>query len=114
MASLRGQSDGFSSAAYRTRDRYGSRALGPCDHAINLSAPSKQTSGAVSKLITPNQFFFRSMAIGVLARATLISAIYKRSLALTVGSRAKHPNGKLTTHLSSDVSGAPFQRVEVD
>lgn len=54
--------------------------------------------------VCQHQFFFRSMAIGVLARATLISAIYKRSLSLTVGSRSKHPNGKLINHISSDVS----------
>ena len=50
------------------------------------------------------QFFFRSMAMGVLTRAALISAIYKRSLSLSIGSRAQHPNGKLINHLSSDVS----------
>ena len=58
----------------------------------------------IMQSITQHQFFFRSMAIGVLARATLISAIYKRSLALSVGARSQHPNGKLLTILSSDIS----------
>jgi hypothetical protein len=44
------------------------------------------------------------MAIGVLVRATLISAVYKRALSLTVEARAAHPNGQLTTLVSSDVS----------
>jgi ATP-binding cassette subfamily C (CFTR/MRP) protein 1 len=44
------------------------------------------------------------MAIGVLTRASLISAIYKRSLSMTVGARATHPNGRLTNYISSDVS----------
>ena len=44
------------------------------------------------------------MAIGVLVRATLISAVYKRALSLTVEARASHPNGQLTTLVSSDVS----------
>jgi ATP-binding cassette subfamily C (CFTR/MRP) protein 1 len=54
--------------------------------------------------MTHRQFFFRSMAIGVLVRATLISAVYKRALTLTVEARAAHPNGQLTTLVSSDVS----------
>ncbi len=37
------------------------------------------------------QFFFRSMCIGVLARAALICATYKRAMHLTVKSRAMHP-----------------------
>lgn len=49
-------------------------------------------------------FFFRSMAIGVLARATLVSAVYKQALSMTVESRSHHPSGKLTTLVSSDVS----------
>jgi ATP-binding cassette subfamily C (CFTR/MRP) protein 1 len=56
------------------------------------------------RLSTHHQFFFRSMAIGVLVRATLISAVYKRALSLTVEARAAHPNGQLTTLVSSDVS----------
>ncbi len=44
------------------------------------------------------------MAMGVLTRAALISAVYKRSLSLSIGARAQHPNGKLVNHISSDVS----------
>jgi ATP-binding cassette subfamily C (CFTR/MRP) protein 1 len=54
--------------------------------------------------ICQHQFFFRSMAIGVLARATLVSAVYKQALSMTVESRSSHPSGKLTTLVSSDVS----------
>lgn len=54
--------------------------------------------------IADTQFFFRSMAIGVLARATLVSAVYKQALSMTVESRSSHPSGKLTTLVSSDVS----------
>lgn len=48
------------------------------------------------------------MATGVLARGALISAIYKKSLRLTVGARALHPNGKLMNHLSSDISRVDY------
>ncbi|KAL7419852.1 hypothetical protein Q5752_005768 [Cryptotrichosporon argae] len=58
----------------------------------------------IMQSICQHQFFFRSMAIGVLARASLISATYKRSFQLTVGARAQHPNGKMMSHLSSDIS----------
>ncbi|KAK6906876.1 hypothetical protein I203_100863 [Kwoniella mangroviensis CBS 8507] len=58
----------------------------------------------IMQSVCQHQFFFRSMAIGVLARATLISAIYKKAMCLSVAGRAKHPNGKLLTYLSSDIS----------
>nr|XP_019012361.1 uncharacterized protein I206_03208 [Kwoniella pini CBS 10737]OCF51142.1 hypothetical protein I206_03208 [Kwoniella pini CBS 10737] len=58
----------------------------------------------VMQSVCQHQFFFRSMATGVLARATLISAVYQKSMLLSVGGRAKHPNGKLLTYLSSDIS----------
>lgn len=54
--------------------------------------------------VCQHQFFFRSMCIGVLSRATLISATYKRVMRLTVKSRAQHPQGKVMNHLSSDIS----------
>ncbi|WWC59914.1 uncharacterized protein I303_102476 [Kwoniella dejecticola CBS 10117] len=60
----------------------------------------------VMQSVCQHQFFFRSMATGVLARATLISAIYQKAMMLSVGGRAQHPNGKLLTYLSSDVSDA--------
>ncbi|WVW79673.1 hypothetical protein I302_101642 [Kwoniella bestiolae CBS 10118] len=58
----------------------------------------------IMQSVCQHQFFFRSMATGVTARATLISAIYQKALCLSVGGRAKHPNGKLLTYLSSDIS----------
>lgn len=48
------------------------------------------------------------MAIGVLARATLVAAVYKRALSMTVEARTAHPNGQLTTLVSSDVSRIPL------
>lgn len=54
------------------------------------------------------------MAFGVLARATLVSAVYKQTLAMTVTSRARHPNGQLTTLISSDVSTVRQIRLTVD
>ncbi|KAK4689734.1 hypothetical protein P7C73_g391, partial [Tremellales sp. Uapishka_1] len=54
--------------------------------------------------VCQHQFFFRSMSIGVLARSSLISAIFKRSLHLSISARTQHPNGKLMNHLSSDIS----------
>jgi len=65
------------------------------------------------RLMTDHQFFFRSMAIGVLVRATLISAVYKRALSLTVEARASHPNGQLTTLVSSDV-GVTYEDLGTD
>ncbi|WRT65384.1 uncharacterized protein IL334_002327 [Kwoniella shivajii] len=62
----------------------------------------------VMQSVCQHQFFFRSMAIGVLARATLISAIYKKAMCLSVGGRAQHPNGKLLTYLSSDISRVDY------
>ncbi|KAI0733631.1 ABC protein [Fomitopsis betulina] len=50
------------------------------------------------------QFFWRSMTTGMLARAALISSIYKRGIALTGKARTAHPNSKLVTHISTDVS----------
>ncbi|KAK8861276.1 hypothetical protein IAR55_002095 [Kwoniella newhampshirensis] len=58
----------------------------------------------VMQSLCQHQFFFRSMAFGVLARAALISAVYKQSLRLSVEGRARHPNGTLLTYLSSDIS----------
>ncbi|ORY27673.1 P-loop containing nucleoside triphosphate hydrolase protein [Naematelia encephala] len=58
----------------------------------------------IMQSICQHQFFFRSMAIGVLARATLISAVYQRAVSLTAQGRAQHPNGKIINHVSSDIS----------
>lgn len=50
------------------------------------------------------QSFFVAESNGVLFRATLIQATYQRAFQLSVGSRAKNPDGKLMTHLSADIS----------
>lgn len=42
------------------------------------------------------------MTTGMLARAALISSIYKRGIALTGKARTAHPNSKLVTHISTD------------
>ncbi|KAF9234112.1 ABC protein [Melanogaster broomeanus] len=50
------------------------------------------------------QFFWRSMATGVLARAALIASIYERGVSLTGKARVKLTNATLVNHISSDVS----------
>lgn len=55
-------------------------------------------------LIYCGQFFWRSMNAGVLARAALISSLYKRGLKLTPKARSKHTNASLVNHMSTDVS----------
>ncbi|KAG8940930.1 hypothetical protein FRC00_012675, partial [Tulasnella sp. 408] len=45
--------------------------------------------------IGTHQFFWRSMNAGVLARAALISSLYKRGLKLTPKARSKHTNASL-------------------
>ena len=51
-----------------------------------------------------NHFMYRAASTGVLLRAGLINAIYKRSLRFTTRSRSKLPTGKLTNLISTDVS----------
>ncbi|KAG8995316.1 hypothetical protein FRB94_009288 [Tulasnella sp. JGI-2019a] len=58
--------------------------------------------------ICQHQFYWRSMQTGVLARATLISSIYKRGLTLTPKSRARHSNAALMNHMSTDISRVDF------
>jgi len=48
-----------------------------------------------------HQFFWRSMATGVLARATLIGSLYKRGLAMTPKERNLHPGAALVNHMST-------------
>lgn len=80
-------------------------AFGLWGLVVFQSVCQHQVSELLSRCNKPDsQFFFRSMAFGVLARATLVSSVYKQALAMTVPSRAKHPNGQLTTLISSDVS----------
>ncbi|KAG1879712.1 ABC protein [Suillus subluteus] len=54
--------------------------------------------------ICSHQFFWRSMAVGVLARAALITCIYERGVNLTGKARVKLDNATLVNHISTDVS----------
>ncbi|TDL20835.1 ABC protein [Rickenella mellea] len=54
--------------------------------------------------VCQHQFFWRSMSTGVLARAALISSIYKRGVKLTQKARTQLPNSALVNHISTDVS----------
>ncbi|PCH42435.1 nucleoside triphosphate hydrolase protein [Wolfiporia cocos MD-104 SS10] len=58
----------------------------------------------VTTSVCQHQFFWRSMTTGLLARAALISSIYRRGVALTGKARTTLPNAKLVTHISTDVS----------
>ncbi|EJD07137.1 ABC protein [Fomitiporia mediterranea MF3/22] len=58
----------------------------------------------ISSSICQHQFFWRSMSTGVLARAALISSIYRRGVALTPKARTKLNNAALVNHISTDVS----------
>ena len=50
------------------------------------------------------------MTTGLLARAALISSIYKRGVSLTGKARTTLPNAALVTHISTDVSHLPARR----
>lgn len=54
--------------------------------------------------ITQNQFFWRSMISGAMARATLVSSMYKRSVKLTGKARTTLSNSDIVNHISTDVS----------
>ncbi|KAG1781882.1 ABC protein [Suillus placidus] len=54
--------------------------------------------------ICNHQFFWRSMAVGILARAALITCIYERGVNLTGKARVKLNNAALVNHISTDVS----------
>ncbi|KZP03122.1 hypothetical protein FIBSPDRAFT_1055460 [Athelia psychrophila] len=54
--------------------------------------------------VCQHQFFWRSMTTGVLARAALISSLYKRGVSLTGRSRTHITNATLMNHISTDVS----------
>ncbi|TBU32613.1 P-loop containing nucleoside triphosphate hydrolase protein [Dichomitus squalens] len=58
----------------------------------------------VTASVCQHQFFWRSMNTGLLARAALISSIYKRGISLTGKARTTLPNAALVTHISTDVS----------
>lgn len=59
----------------------------------------------ITSSVTQHQFFWRSMTTGLLARAALISSVYKRGVNLTGKARTKFPNSALVNHISTDVSG---------
>jgi hypothetical protein len=73
-------------------------------HCVCVDLPA---SGALM-LDAAHQFFYRSMATGVSARSALIAAMYHRVFRLSTGARLQHPNGKLTTAISSDVSRVDY------
>ncbi|KAJ6572650.1 P-loop containing nucleoside triphosphate hydrolase protein [Mycena sp. CBHHK59/15] len=52
--------------------------------------------------------YYRSISTGVLLRGGLITALYKQSLRLTSRARATVTNGKLITHVGTDVSRIDF------
>ncbi|KAG2075302.1 ABC protein, partial [Suillus decipiens] len=58
----------------------------------------------VTASICTHQFFWRSMATGVLIRAALITCIYERGVNLTGKARVKLNNAVLVNHISTDVS----------
>ncbi|KAG1737506.1 ABC protein [Suillus paluster] len=58
----------------------------------------------VTASVCTHQFFWRSMATGVLARAALITCIYERGVNLTGKARVKLNNAALVNHISTDVS----------
>lgn len=58
----------------------------------------------VTASVCTHQFFWRSMATGVLARAALITCIYDRGVGLTGKARVKLNNAALVNHISTDVS----------
>lgn len=55
-----------------------------------------------------HHFFVRSMAVGVLSRSALISAMYERALRLTQKARGHLPNGKLINHAGTDTARIDF------
>ncbi|WVQ95135.1 hypothetical protein IAU59_002229 [Kwoniella sp. CBS 9459] len=55
-----------------------------------------------------HHYFVRSMAVGVMSRAALISGIYQQALKFTQKSRGELPNGKLVNHISTDTSRIDF------
>ncbi|OAX34172.1 hypothetical protein K503DRAFT_699205, partial [Rhizopogon vinicolor AM-OR11-026] len=58
----------------------------------------------VTASICNHQFFWRSMAAGVLARTALTACIYERGVNLTGKARIKLSNATLVNHISTDVS----------
>ncbi|KAG1737805.1 ABC protein [Suillus lakei] len=59
---------------------------------------------SVTQSVCTHQFFWRSMATGLLTRAALITCIYERGVNLTGKARIKLNNAALVNHISTDVS----------
>lgn len=57
----------------------------------------------ITASVCQHQFFWRSMTTGILARAALISSVYRRGVNLTGKARTKFPNSALVNHISTDV-----------
>lgn len=74
-----------------------------CQHQVCIRAASLFYCGDID-VTTIAQYFYRSMATGVLARAALISSIYKRVVNLTPKSKSQFPNSSIMTFVSTDVS----------
>lgn len=50
------------------------------------------------------QYNFRAKQYGVLARGAMVQALYERVFRLSIPARASNSDGKLTTHLSADIT----------
>ena len=98
-----------------SRPKYWSRDCDGFGHvAIDNHGECMYKSGGYAIIIPPTlptnwfsfhtQFFWRSMATGVLARGALIASIYERGVHLTGKERVKHTNAALVNHISTDVS----------
>jgi ABC-type multidrug transport system fused ATPase/permease subunit len=85
-------------------------------HKLNPAAPEQSNGVGVGYAIAlfamqvtaslfQHHYFFRSMSVGVHARATLISALFQRSMEL--GGKDRSP-GKLLNHASTDCSRIDF------
>src|SRR5271156_3245782 len=55
-----------------------------------------------------HHFFYRSMMVGAMARSTLISVIYRKSMVLSNKARLEFTNGKVTNLMSTDTSRVDF------
>ena len=55
-----------------------------------------------------HHFFYRSMMVGAMARSTLISVIYRKSMLLSNKARLEFTNGKVTNLMSTDTSRVDF------
>ncbi|WWC71394.1 uncharacterized protein I206_105349 [Kwoniella pini CBS 10737] len=62
----------------------------------------------VTSSLSIHHYFVRSMGVGVMSRAALISGIYQQALLFTQKSRGEIPNGKLVNHISTDTSRIDF------